>query len=385
MQNSQSTLNQLLQKISSGRKFLRPSEDPFASARSLELEQNVARTSQFQDNISMGRGSIALQDTVLSGVMNVLQRTRELSLQGNNDTMGLSDRESIATELRERLGELMALGNTIGQDGDHLYAGHQGKTKPFQTVSIGQFEFVDYQGDQGRRFIQISDSRQIQEKESGENAFFRVPSSSAINTSTPVTNVGTGQAGTAYVFDPAAATGNTYRIQFNAGGATYDIIDETLAVTIVAAAAYTPGQEIEFDGIRTAINGAPALNDVFRFSAGTHQDIFTTMNKLVASLERSNSNAERQASMVQTLNDLDAASNHFSGLQAQVGGRLNALDSQEDENNALKLHTEEALSDLRDLDFTEAISQLQHNQFTLQAAQASFARIEGLSLFNYIS
>jgi flagellar hook-associated protein 3 FlgL len=48
------------------------------------------------------------------------------------------------------------------------------------------------------------------------------------------------------------------------------------------------------------------------------------------------------------------------------------------------LHTQRTLSDIRDLDYAEAVSRLQNDLFVLQAAQQSFARIEGNSLFNYL-
>jgi hypothetical protein len=63
---------------------------------------------------------------------------------------------------------------------------------------------------------------------------------------------------------------------------------------------------------------------------------------------------------------------------------LNSLDSQHDQNEAYELQIQSTLSQLRDLDYVEAIGQLQFQMFALEAAQASFARIEGNSLFNYL-
>ena len=48
------------------------------------------------------------------------------------------------------------------------------------------------------------------------------------------------------------------------------------------------------------------------------------------------------------------------------------------------LQHNQTLSGLRDLDYAKALSDLTLQTQTLQAAQQSFAKINGLSLFNFI-
>jgi flagellar hook-associated protein 3 FlgL len=45
---------------------------------------------------------------------------------------------------------------------------------------------------------------------------------------------------------------------------------------------------------------------------------------------------------------------------------------------------ETLVSEIRDLDYAEAITRLQQELVTLQAAQQSFVRIQGLSLFQFL-
>jgi flagellar hook-associated protein 3 FlgL len=49
-----------------------------------------------------------------------------------------------------------------------------------------------------------------------------------------------------------------------------------------------------------------------------------------------------------------------------------------------QLQTDALISDLRDLDFAEAITKLRADQLALEAAQSSFARIAGQSLFDFL-
>jgi flagellar hook-associated protein 3 FlgL len=85
-----------------------------------------------------------------------------------------------------------------------------------------------------------------------------------------------------------------------------------------------------------------------------------------------------------TLADLDQALENVYGIRAQIGARLNGIDNQKDNNENLILQVDESLSVLNDLDYAEAISRLKRQLVGLQAAQESYAKVEGLSLFDYI-
>ena len=202
----------------------------------------------------------------------------------------------------------------------------------------------------------------------------------AQNVASNTTFTATAAGSTAHV---ATGSPHTYRIVFNAG-ATYDVIDDTVGMTLVSAAPFTPAQPIEFNGIRTSISGTPNAGDVFNIAPGTHQDVFTTLTSFASGLRNPVDSTVTAARTESTLSDLDAALDHLLEHQAQVGGRLNALDAQENENAAFNLQLRETLSDLTDLDYADAIARLEYSLFVLQAAQQSFARVEGVNLFDFL-
>ena len=70
--------------------------------------------------------------------------------------------------------------------------------------------------------------------------------------------------------------------------------------------------------------------------------------------------------------------------RAEVGARLNAIESQDNINEEALLRLETTKSGIEDLDYAEAISRFQQQLVALQAAQQSYTQIQGLSLFNYI-
>jgi len=386
-QQQQSNLSLIQQQISSGLKYQRPSDNPAAMARSLDLQQVLSRTAQYQENAKVAENRLVLEETTLNGAAGLLQRVRELAVRAGNGALARSDRMAIASEVRERFDELRGLSNTIDGHGDYLFAGHQGQQEAVQTSSIGQIQFARFSGDEGAREMQISSSRRVQTADSGLEVFFRIPAGEGISTRADTGNSGSGEIAPGFVYDSTQATGDEYRIDFTAPG-SYDVVNVSSGATLVSGASYTPGHTIQFDGLRTALQGAPADGDSFTLRSSRNQDVFATLHKFVTALESNTDTdvdeARYDASVAVTLGDLDSALGRVDEVRTRIGGRLNMLDTQRDENAAYQLHTERTLSDIRDLDYAEAISRLQNDSFVLQAAQQSFARIEGNTLFNYL-
>lgn len=73
-----------------------------------------------------------------------------------------------------------------------------------------------------------------------------------------------------------------------------------------------------------------------------------------------------------------------SAARASAGARLAALDQQEDLNDRLTTDEKSLLSQTRDLDYTDAITRLNQETTALEAAQQAYAKVQKLSLFNYL-
>ena len=292
-------------------------------------------------------------------------------------------REAIAVEIDERLRELYSLANTRDANGDFLFAGFQNGSQPFVATSTGSRDHVQFNGDDGVRFMPIGESRQLATDIPGQGIFLEIPSSMALRESAAAGNAGSGLLAPASVVDAATYVPGDYEIRFTAPG-VYDVFDVAGGVNIVTGATYTAGQNIDFQGIRTSITGAPAAGDVFTVGAGQFQDVFQTVTDLAETLRSAPDDATRAANIAQALGDLDAALEVSLNARTTLGGRLSGLESQREQNDAQLLVTRSTLSTLRDTDLAEAISQLTLEQTTLDAAQAVFARITSSSLFNFL-
>ncbi|MDP2784072.1 MAG: flagellar hook-associated protein 3, partial [Sulfurimicrobium sp.] len=119
----------------------------------------------------------------------------------------------------------------------------------------------------------------------------------------------------------------------------------------------------------------------------TNESIFTTLDNLITALETASVPGNRTA-LTNNLNT--ALSNFDNGLdrvltvRASVGARMKENDSVKSTGQDVALQYDQTLSTLQDLDYAKALSDLEQQTVILEAAQKSFVKIQGLSLFNYI-
>jgi flagellar hook-associated protein 3 FlgL len=95
----------------------------------------------------------------------------ELTVQGNNETYSAEQRSAMAIEVREIQGQILSIANTQDSNGEYLFAGYQGRVKPFSEAG----GVYSYNGDMGQREIQVSASRAVADGDNGFDVFMDVP------------------------------------------------------------------------------------------------------------------------------------------------------------------------------------------------------------------
>jgi len=106
---------------------------------------------------------------------------------------------------------------------------------------------------------------------------------------------------------------------------------------------------------------------------------FQVMDNLITGL-----NTNKATDIRRGVGELDDLMQGVSLARANVGTNLNVVDQQTSviEDTALNLKT--TLSSIEDLDYASAITKMNQQMMSLEAAQASFAKVSQLNLFNYI-
>lgn len=390
MSQQQARLLQTQQQIASGRRILTASDDPVAATRALDITQSDAMNTQYAANRGAARHTLSLAESTLQSVTSLLQDVRTATISAGNGAFANSDRQTIAAELSGRLQELTGLANSTDGAGNYLFAGFQSKTQPFVDTPAG----MGYFGDDGQRLVQVGASRQMASSNSGSDVFMRIKNGNGtFVTQAATANTGSGIASLGNVINPALLTGHNYQVDFTvaAGITTYSVTDNSTlpAPTVLSAGnAYVSGQAISFDGMQFDIQGAPANGDSFTVSPSANESIFKTISDLIAALNTPLASgggmAQLTGSLNRGLNNLDNALDNVLATRSSLGLRLNEIDALQTAGDDLSLQFRQTLSELQDVDYNKALSDLTQQQMYLQAAQQTFSKVSGLSLFDYL-
>jgi flagellar hook-associated protein 3 FlgL len=430
IQRNQSALYKLQNQLSTGRRVLTPEDDPVAAAQALIVTQSLEVNAQQVENQGNASSQLGLVDSQLSSLTDLLQNVRERVVQaGSTGTLNNADRQTIATELESRLGEMLGIANSQNGSGDYLFSGYQGATRPFAinaalpALPPSSTSPVGYFGDAGERLLQVSSSRQIAVNVAGSDVFMNAKggngtfvTSTGGNLIAPAgANKGSATIDAGSVLDQqkwqlalsgygwSTPANPAIQIRFSvvAGVTSYQLYDISTPATPVAistAASFTPGQAVPLVttsppvtdfGAQVVVQGQPADGDTFTIKPSTSQSLFQTMQNLIGILRSPGGSAtytttEYVNALGGQLTNLDQAFDNVSRVQATVGTRLRELDSLGETSSDLDIQYQASLSKLQDLDYAKAISDFTLQQTYLEAAQQSFAKISGLSLFNYL-
>jgi flagellar hook-associated protein 3 FlgL len=369
-------------QVASGTKLLSPADDPVAAARVQEQERWVLAADQYERNGELLGSRLGLQESALADVGDILMRVRELAVQGGNGALDQSARRLIATEVRTNLDQLMQIGNRKAPSGEHLFAGASIGAAPF----VRQGGTVQYAGDELQRFVEVAPGQRIADSLPGSEVFFRIPAGNGtFALRADAGNAGTAVVGQSSVADAAAWDGEPYRILFMANG---DWEARDAADALVASGPYASGDAIEFKGIRVTVSGAPVAGDQLHIDPSGTEDMFATLERLATALEAPLGTGAQRAAATNELNavlaQLAQGQEQLSGARAVLAARMNAVDSAATSRTALREDVAASLSQLRDLDYAEALTRLNSQLTGLQAAQQSVARLSRMSLFDYL-
>jgi flagellar hook-associated protein 3 FlgL len=430
IQRPQAEQMELQERISSGRRVNKPSDDPIAAAAAISLNQAKAVNEQFKLNAQNAESTLGQQVSALNDVNDVLQSAKTLIVKAGNPALQNDDRVALGIEAQALYDQLLSIANRSDGSGQYLFSGFQGSTQPFAETAPGVVAFA---GDEGQRMVQIGPQRRISVGDSGAEVFQRAKEGNGTFVATPRSvfpappaapvipgNAGNGVAGEGTVRNLAAWNGTgisqDYTIKFDVSAAvppvtTYDIVDNATSLSVLTGAAsgagpytrtYNSGSTIDFQrqagdpvgpafdaGIQMQITGTPADGDTFTIDRAANKDIFSTVHDLISRLSNAlpvglAARADYDNALTRTSSSLDSAMDHILTITASTGVRLKELDSSRSTSQDLGLRYDQDLARLQDLDYAAAISELAQKQFSLEAAQKSYVSVTSLKLFDFI-
>jgi flagellar hook-associated protein 3 FlgL len=381
--------------IAVGRKNRIPRENPAEVAQGIAYNRVLFELERFEKNIEDGRSRIHVADTALEGVTDVLQRVRELAVQGSNGIYTREDRVKIGVEVEELLKELVAAANTKYK-GKAVFAGNDTLEDPFKAASgfnkyAGKevIERVDYWGDMGKQNREIERETIMSVNLPGNEVFWAENASlfSAVDA-------------TDYIVPAdSKARINGVEIGFKAGDNIEMIVNRINSAPVPLRASVNRmngGIILETSSAREIwvedIEGSTVMQDIgvvsgknppknispeARVFGGT---IFDMVMRLRDSLFMNN--AEDVGGSA--LGGIDLALDNLLKNRAELGAKASRLDMVHKRVIEDRTNFEEILSKTEDVDVAEAITKFKMLETTYRSALGVSARIIQPTLLDFL-
>lgn len=393
MNQQQAELSHVGQQIASGQRVMRPSDDPQAASRAVQVSQAQAITSQYTDSRVSARNALSMEESVLNSVGNAVSSAKTLMLEAANGTLTNADRASIASQLQGVYETVLGQANATDGNGRYLFGGYQDKSVPF-VMSGGAVTYtvIDPNQDTSRQ-QQIDASRLMDVSDTGSTVFQGTRGATGFMAVAESGNTGSvtfkGRPNVVNSSDPNFGTPFKIAFSVTAGVATYEIQDGSGSV-LQAAQPYQSGQAIQYGGLSLSLSGTPANGDAVAVDQAQNfnTDLFKTFEKALAILKQPADTPAQQAALQNTLGnamtEFDGSLDNVLMVRASVGSRLNELDVIDKVASNRQLNYAQTKSDLVDLDYNSAISEYSLRNVGLQAAQKAFVSMKQMNLFDLL-
>ena len=399
LQRNYANVTRTQEQISTGNRILTPADDPVASVRLLQLEQQQNVLNQYAENLTAAKNSLTQEEVSLNSANTILQRVRELAVQAGNGALSSKDRASIAAELQEREDELLGLMNTRNARGEYLFAGFQGKTQPFVRQADGSYA---YQGDEGQRKIQIASSLDIPISDNGKKTFVNITDAGRLQ-ATPTGALPGLRVGAPLVQDEVAFSGTP---AFPPGGIEieFDTVNpQNYEIRSIAPPAVLGSGTLDSDlakqdklvfrGVVVNFDGTPAGGELVQITPrqvggvdvqkqGVLDTIAQLRQVLLQAPDSPEGNLQVRDAVALGLTNLDHAMVTLDSVRGEIGARLNIVETTQTDNEDVSLVNKSVQAQLRELDYAEALSRLSFESIVLEAAQQSYVKIAGMTLFS---
>lgn len=383
------------EQMSTGKRVLTPADDPVASTKIMQITDELDAIDQYRKNIDIAQNNMAMQESALAGVNNVIQSMQQMAVAaGNTGTLTQSDYRSMASEAGARLDELVNLLNTQNAGGDYIFGGYKSAKPPFAGDSATGFR---YHGDDGQQRIKIGNNTSIAATDSGKELFMDVKSTnntvqtyaSPANKSNPPVQISIGQVVDQEKYDAFYPKDMVITFGEAADGSRTFTATERSSGRIIEGqqnVPYLAGQELMLQGVSVRLEGNPVAGDRVMIDSTQKQGVLDTLARFKEAMLAFDGSPESKAALsgvvASTLDNLAHAHTSTLDVVSSLGGRMNTLESTRDLHLDTELLSKDVLSQLRDVDYAEAATRLSQQSMILQAAQQSFLRVSQLTLFS---
>jgi flagellar hook-associated protein 3 FlgL len=127
------------QQLSSGKKINQPSDDPYGTNLTLQLNGQLAQLNNYSGNVSDGTAWAQSATSALSSIDSMVQRVRELTVEAANGTNTTAQTQAAGAEVNQLISAIKQAANTQ-YNGQYIFSGTSIQTAPYQSGSTDTYQ-----------------------------------------------------------------------------------------------------------------------------------------------------------------------------------------------------------------------------------------------------
>ncbi|MDP2498739.1 MAG: flagellar hook-associated protein FlgL [Candidatus Palauibacterales bacterium] len=166
LRNNLSAVEEARERVSSGMRIRKPSDDPEGATTVMRLESRLRGVEQRRANIRAGRRRLSTEEGVLSQLTDILSRARELGTREASDTANSETRQQTQNEIDSLIESVKSLGNTKLND-SYLFGGDYADQAPIEPDGT-----MSPDTPSGTHRVKVGEGRTVRTNHDAQEIFF---------------------------------------------------------------------------------------------------------------------------------------------------------------------------------------------------------------------
>lgn len=178
LHSRQDELQKVQKQLASGYRVNLPSEDPVAAINYMDFDSRLREVEIYRTIVDNAKSRLNVSDSSLESVTSIVQRLRELAVQGANGTYTKEERQNMAVEVDQLLRELASIANSSFK-GNPLFGGTTVDSTPFkaqykvdETNGTEFLENVRYTGNNQSLLAEVEAGEKVEVSQPGNQIFW---------------------------------------------------------------------------------------------------------------------------------------------------------------------------------------------------------------------
>ncbi len=390
-------LNKANNQLGSQRRIQELRDDPIAAGHLVRYQSFAGRVKQFEENAQTLTERFTVREGYMNDSLQIMQRVRELAVQGAHGTYTKDDLQNMAGEVDQLLRQMIQNANAVDQDGNALFAGTNTKVTAFEVEmgnvegsGVPMIEKVVYNGNVASNNVEVDEGQYLEVNNSGNRTFWAdkqtltsgrdttnwvAQSDSVISVDGKEINVSAGD----NIYAVIAKINNSDA----AVKASLDPITRGIHLaTTDARQLWLQDEEGSVLADLGVISGSEQRAP-YNYAAGTRVSGGSVFDSVIA-LRNAMLRGDQEAIGGRVLGSLDSGLGNLVTRIAENGSSYERASLNVTRNSQTALNVTQMIATEGDLDFTKAVTDMKMMDYVHQASLSVAGKMYSSSLLNYM-